>query len=690
MKNRLLTAFFAAIALIAVAFSFAACNDVESFTVTFDTDGGSAVSSQTVKDGEKAVEPTAPTKSNCNFDGWYLGETEYDFQTPVTANLTLTAHWTAESSAITHTVTFNSDGGSRVASQIVEHGKPAVRPADPVKYGYSFFNWSDSSYKLYDFSAPVTSDITLYAEWDPKQFGVTFDTDGGSAVQGAQVFYGESAEMPDNPTKVGFFFNGWYVGETKYDFSAPVEKDLTIKAHWISTAEFTSALAADYSNFTSYSKVTEDDLSLTDVFKQTENRAYWIPESELYDEHLLLFGDAGNLLANYYLSNGEWKRSNLSGYAEFVVALYLDEISVDDVEYDNGVYRVLPESVASVIYALFRSNESYENVTIQIADGRIVKVTGDLDGMVHEQTFTDFGTTVIDLPDNLPAVAVEITARNKQTEQGTSLNADELIKLMFSVKVEGKDYEVTSEMVDFGNLNFANPAAGEYTVTLSFKTWDDVTHTETAKVIVQEYQGGETFAEIFAKDYNNVTILQTGKTPIKFSDGVYCTGETNNLMFFYVEDNKSLTKYQIISGVYKEYLDNWYVLPRLDFLFDLSAEIFEQVGETDSYIAKNNDGILDILVRTTLTKSYRVNNQRDYSIALTVELGRVTKISLSYYCVTKASDPLNENTGTLRTLEYSLYDFGTTVIDVPDEILAMRNPSTAGQTALIQDKRYTI
>lgn len=688
MKNRLLTAFFAVFALIAVAFSFAACNDAKSFTVAFDTDGGSAVSSQTVKDGEKAVEPTAPTKSNCNFDGWYLGEAEYDFEAPVTSDLTLIAHWKDAPEPTTHTVTFNSDGGSRVASQTVEHGKPAVRPADPVKYGYSFSNWSDSSYKLYDFTAPVTSDITLYAEWNPKQFGVTFDTDGGSEVQDALVFYGESAEMPDNPTKTGFFFNGWYVGETKYDFSAPVEKDLTIKAHWISTAEFTSALAADYSNFTSYSKVTEDDLSLTDVFKQTENRAYWIPESELYDEHLLLFGDAGNLLANYYLSNGEWKRSNLSGYAEFVVALYLDEISVDDVEYDNGVYRVLPESVASVIYALFRSNESYENVTIQIADGRIVKVTGDLDGMVHEQTFTSFGTTVIDLPDNLPAVAVEITARNRQTEQGTFLNADELIKLMFSVKVEGKDYEVTSEMVDFGNLNLTNPATGEYTVTLSFTTWDNVVHTETAKVIVvDQSQEDLTFAQIFAKDYSNLTMsiqksaTATNLISVKYADNVYREGAVDAYAFL---DGGVLDIYRKVSGSYVS--RDWLSLVRIDLLFDLSSDLFEREGESNVYTAANKVELIPFLKGALSSAKCVVSEAETYTVSVKVSSSRVTSVEITcrYFTSSTASSSLS------LSWKCELSDVGTTVIDVPDEILAMRNPSTAEQTALIQDKRYAI
>ena len=64
------------------------------YTVTFNTDGGSAVSEQTVKAGEKATKPADPTKEGHTFKGWYLpDDTEYNFDNGVNANITLTAKW---------------------------------------------------------------------------------------------------------------------------------------------------------------------------------------------------------------------------------------------------------------------------------------------------------------------------------------------------------------------------------------------------------------------------------------------------------------------------------------------------------------------------------------------------------------------------------------------------------------------
>lgn len=65
----------------------------EVFTVTFNSDGGSSVKRQSVKDGNKAAAPKNPTKKGYTFAGWYNGKTKYNFNSAVTKNLTLKAKW---------------------------------------------------------------------------------------------------------------------------------------------------------------------------------------------------------------------------------------------------------------------------------------------------------------------------------------------------------------------------------------------------------------------------------------------------------------------------------------------------------------------------------------------------------------------------------------------------------------------
>lgn len=64
-----------------------------SYTITFDTDGGSEVDAQTVAYGEKAKTPADPTKTGYTFAGWELGGNAYDFAASVTEDMTLTAKW---------------------------------------------------------------------------------------------------------------------------------------------------------------------------------------------------------------------------------------------------------------------------------------------------------------------------------------------------------------------------------------------------------------------------------------------------------------------------------------------------------------------------------------------------------------------------------------------------------------------
>ena len=216
--------------------------NINKYTVTFNSYGGTPVPpAQEVEYGLTATEPaTAPTKTGYTFDGWYLGEDEqnataYDFNTPVTENITLTAKWNINK----YTVTFNSYGGTPVPpAQEVEYGLTATKPDDPTLKGYTFAFWylgdDEQNATAYDFDTPVTGDITLTAKWNINKYTVTFNSYGGTPVPPAQeVEYGLTATEPATaPTKTGYTFDGWYLGDEKYDFSDAVEQNITLYANW--------------------------------------------------------------------------------------------------------------------------------------------------------------------------------------------------------------------------------------------------------------------------------------------------------------------------------------------------------------------------------------------------------------------------------------------------------------------------
>lgn len=128
-----------------------------------------------------------------------------------------------------YTVTFQSEGGSEVASQIRANA-PAARPADPTKEGYTFIGWykGESEWDFETPVTPVTPDLTLTAKWQLNQYTITFDTAGGSEVPSITQDYGTAITAPANPTKTGYTFAGW----DKTIPSTMPAGDMTITARW--------------------------------------------------------------------------------------------------------------------------------------------------------------------------------------------------------------------------------------------------------------------------------------------------------------------------------------------------------------------------------------------------------------------------------------------------------------------------
>ena len=148
------------------------------YAVSFETNGAGTVTSQTVKYGGKVTEPATLTKTGYNFKGWFvstdggttLADTTFDFaNATITDDVALYAKW----EIITFTVTFDSKGGSPVASQTVEYGKKASEPSEQTRNPYDFLGWfisTDGGTTLadtaFDFDTAITENVALYAKWE--------------------------------------------------------------------------------------------------------------------------------------------------------------------------------------------------------------------------------------------------------------------------------------------------------------------------------------------------------------------------------------------------------------------------------------------------------------------------------------------------------------------------------------------
>lgn len=268
-----------------------------TFTITFDSNGGSDVKAITKEEGAVVEAPIAPTKTGYNFVEWQKEDgTAYDWTAPLTASVKLKAKWDVVTYSITYlpkgvesknpttytietetitledptnvpdatkpnfagwyedeactkavtgiekgsygektfyakftnktvfTVKFVLDGKDFGKEQKVEEGETVTAIA-----GYDMYSDKECT-KKFDVKTEIKAATTIYLK--VKSFTVKFDSDGGSAVTAATVKYNETVKEPTAPTKDGFDFAGWYNGDTKFDFTTKITKDLTLKAKW--------------------------------------------------------------------------------------------------------------------------------------------------------------------------------------------------------------------------------------------------------------------------------------------------------------------------------------------------------------------------------------------------------------------------------------------------------------------------
>ncbi|RBP99879.1 hypothetical protein CRD59_02275, partial [Bifidobacterium xylocopae] len=160
------------------------------YSVGFDLGGASGYTpaTQMVSEGDTVMEPSAPNRTGFRFTGWYTQYgSPWNFNTPVTSNMTLTAHWDRLDKKYTVHFDLGDAPGSAPAEQTVDEAVNPypVRPADPTWKGHYFVGWFDDKGEVFDFGGPLSRDATLTARWSKSSFGlspVQGMTKGGTPV----------------------------------------------------------------------------------------------------------------------------------------------------------------------------------------------------------------------------------------------------------------------------------------------------------------------------------------------------------------------------------------------------------------------------------------------------------------------------------------------------------------------------
>lgn len=231
--------------------------DLDEHTLTFETNGGSAINPITVRHGNAVARPADPTKDKYTFIGWYADPEfteEYDFATVLEADKTIYAKFELTSTPIGDIyVRYDvlhikqlPDGTYDLANAEVEHLSAKkdttvtavikdYRATHHVNVNRTLSKLTGTAIQPYmgvD-GKPVYTILTVYYDLDFHT--LTFDTMGGSKIAPETVRHGLTVAKPKDPVNGGYIFDGWYTDKTfrhRYDFSTPLTEDITIYAKW--------------------------------------------------------------------------------------------------------------------------------------------------------------------------------------------------------------------------------------------------------------------------------------------------------------------------------------------------------------------------------------------------------------------------------------------------------------------------
>ncbi len=138
------------------------------------------------------------------------------------------------------TITFDTQGGSEVKPITIAEGATITLPRNPTKEGYIFDGWylSDEFIEKFNATQTISSNITVYAKWRlpfEDEVFVSFNTNGGDAIQGYYAIVGTKINLPVAPSRIGFDFDSWQYGDDKYPAGATFvvpNKNVEMVAIW--------------------------------------------------------------------------------------------------------------------------------------------------------------------------------------------------------------------------------------------------------------------------------------------------------------------------------------------------------------------------------------------------------------------------------------------------------------------------
>ena len=481
--------------------------EINQYTITFDTNGGSEIAPITQDYGTEITAPDNPTRKGYTFKGW-------DKEIPETMpaeNITVKAQWGINQ----YTITFDTNGGSEIAPITQDYGTEITAPDNPTRKGYTFKGW--------DKEIPETmpaENITVKAQWGINQYTITFDTNGGSEIAPITQDYGTEITAPDNPTRKGYTFKGW---DKEIPETMPAE-NITVKAQW-GINQYT--ITFDTNGGNEIAPITQDYGTKITAPDKPTRKGYTFKG---WDKEIPETMPADNITVKAQWEINQYTITfDTNGGSEIapITQDYGTEITAPDNPTRKGYTfkgwdKEIPETMPA------------ENITVKAQWGiNQYTITFDTNGGSEIAPITqDYGTEITapdnptrkgytfkgwdkEIPETMPAENITITARWKDTEKptgeiiiGTNKWNEFLNKLTFGIFFKDTQ-EVTINAVDNSGVVFVS-----YLVTDK-----ELSEAELNSLVFRAYEepfsidpNGEYIVYVMLVDENiNITYLRSDR-----------------------------------------------------------------------------------------------------------------------------------------------------------------------------------
>ena len=281
----------------------------------------------------------------------------------------------SEDGTQTYTFTFNSKGGSAVASLELEEGDTVTRPADPTKAMFTFDDWyaDEALSSVYTFGTMPAHDVTVYAKWLPEtNVRITYDLmyelgEGDTAVPDSIGMIGSAFQQPAAPTRTGYVFGGWFTDaacsdENRYVFTVYPDENMTLYAKWLPDGAY--AFVTYYGN----------GVALADPIPVEKGTEFSDPAADFFGEDVVTDGwytnadrvnryEGGtisrdlNLYTTYYTRGLTFEANAVTGYSGASQQVYVPDLynGIEITRIGEGAFRdsevrsiLLPAGIAQV------------------------------------------------------------------------------------------------------------------------------------------------------------------------------------------------------------------------------------------------------------------------------------------------------------------------------------------------------